>query len=82
MENKFSVHYQVVRQWNRDPFFGKIPVYTIFGRNSLGEKQRSSRKIYDRGLALRLVRLLNRNEVSLLHTEDVIADLLSGEAVR
>ncbi len=77
MESKLKVHYCLVRQWHHHPLLGKIPVYVIFGTDSFGEKQRFSYPFYDRILASLLVRILNRNGVSLLHTEDVLHDLLS-----
>ena len=76
MEDKLKVCYCLLRRWTHNPIFGKIPTYTILGVDGLGDRQRFSYPLYDRVFALLLVRTLNRNNVSLLHTEDVLHDLL------
>lgn len=76
MENELKVHYGMIRQWHHDPLLGRMPVYHIFGRDNFGKSRYFKSPIYDKGLAFRVIRILNRNEVSLLHTEDVLHDLL------
>ena len=81
MKRKLKVRYCLIRQWRHDPLLGKIPVYHVFGRDNSGKSRCFEKTIYDRGLALRLTRILNRNKVSLLHTEDVLHDLLSDPLI-
>ena len=77
MENELKVHYGMIRRWHHHPLLGKIPSYRIFGRDNFGKSRCFKNPIYDKGLALRLIMILNRNGVSLLHTEDVLHDLLT-----
>lgn len=78
MEKQFSVHYRVNCRRLRDPLLGKLTAYGISGSDHTGEHWRLARVFGDRIFAARIVFLLNKNQVSLLHADDVISDLLTG----
>ena len=81
MESHFSVRYRVNRRRIRDPLLGKIRAYGISGRNGAGEYWHFRKAFGDRIFAAKIAFLLNKNQVSLLHADDVIADLLLGGAL-
>ncbi len=78
MEKHYSVHYRVNRRRVRDPLLGKYSAYGISGRDHTGEIWRLSKAFGDRLFAARIAFLLNKNQVSLVHADDVVADLLFG----
>ena len=78
MEKQFSVRYRVNCRRVHDPLLGKLTAYGISGFDHAGGHWRLGKVFGDRVFAARIAVLLNRNQVSLLHADDVVSDLLSG----